>query len=105
MKFLKISDSKGYFLNPLNLDNGEWVEMDKIEKDHLLGLLDKALHNEFEMDEFSEEAIKNKAHLIIYRNLYSKFSNLIENKSRFKDESEKVFSDALKKYKTGIADS
>ena len=105
MKFLKINDSKGYFLNPSNPEDGDWFEIDKIEKEQFLSLMNMAISNDFEMDPFSEELIKNKAHQIIYKNLYSKFENLLQSKSRFRDESEKIFSDALEKYKVESVDT
>ncbi len=51
------------------------------------------------MDEFKIEKVTNKAHQIIYKNLYERFSDLIDHKNRFKDESERLYKSAIEKYK------
>lgn len=94
MKFLKIENSKGFFC----LDGAIWQEIDKISKDDLMVLLDKAVETDFEMDEYKQEIIANKAHQIIYKNLYMKFIELLDNKTRFKDESEQFYKAAFEKY-------
>lgn len=98
MKYLKIEDNKGYFLNQDGGVTPDWIEIDKIGKDELQYLLNKAVTEGFEMDEFKEENLANKAHLIIYRNLYEKFFELLGNKNRFKSESENLYKTALDKY-------
>ncbi len=94
MIYLKIEDNKGYY----QLGLGEWSEIDKIDKDDLLVLLNKAIETDFEMNGFEPEILGNKAHQIIYKNLYEKFSELLENKDRFKDESEQLYKKAIEKY-------
>lgn len=99
MKYLKIENSKGFFC----LDGANWQEIDKINKDDLMVLLDKAIETDFEMDEFKLENIANKAHQIIYKNLYQKFIELLDNKTRFKDESEQFYKAAFEKYSKELA--
>jgi hypothetical protein len=94
MRYLKIENSKGFYC----LKEDIWQEIDKIGKDDLMSLLDKAIETDFEMDEYKPENITNKAHQIIYKNLYLKLSELLENKCRFKDESEQLFKKAFEKY-------
>ena len=94
MKYLKIEDNKGFYC----LEQDNWKEIDKINKEELLLLLDKVIETEFEMDEYEQENISNKAHQIIYKNLYEKFLEFLENKNRFKDESEQLYKGALEKY-------
>ena len=50
------------------------------------------------MDSPTEETVHNKAHDIIYKNLYAKFLELNNQRTRFKDESEYLFKEALAKY-------
>jgi hypothetical protein len=99
MKYLKIENNKAYFLS---CEEGEqentWIEIDKISKDDLLYLLDKAISSEFEMDEYKEEDLSHKAHQIVFKNISEKFSELLENKTRFKDESESLYKNAFTKY-------
>lgn len=97
MTYLKIEDNRGFFLKDINTPD-DWTEIDKIEKEDLLKLLDYATEEEFEMDEYSEDILGNKAHQIIYKNLYEKFNNFLGNKNRFKDETDNIFKEALDKY-------
>lgn len=100
MKCLKIENSKGYY----QLEAGTWKEIDQINKNDLICLLDKAVEEDFEMDQFDAEKIPNKAHQIIYRNLFDKLSELSENRTRFKDESEQLYKSAFEKYSTETDD-
>ena len=97
MTYLKIEDNKGYYLKPSEETNS-WIEVDKINKEDLLTLLNCATTLEFEMDDYSEETLGNKAHQIIYKNIHEKFSNLLLMKNKFKDESESLYKDAIEKY-------
>lgn len=97
MKFLKINDNKGYFIKDQNQPE-VWTEIDKIEKDDLLKLLDKASREDFEFDIYEESRIGNKAHQIIYKHLSEKFTIFISNKDRFKDEADSIYKDAIEKY-------
>lgn len=97
MNYLKISNGKGFFRNK----DGEDKEIDTITKEDILHLLDEATSSttNFEMEEVTDESIKNEAHKIIYKSIYSKFSNLLSNKKQFLDECDGLYKDALQKYK------
>ena len=94
MKVLKIEDGKGLFLN--SKDN--YVLIDEIGKDDLMFLVNLTLNNEILMDEFSANILKNQAHQIIYKSIYEKIKALNENKNSFKDESDRKYLDAIKRY-------
>ncbi|PVB59525.1 hypothetical protein DCO57_21840 [Labrenzia sp. 011] len=64
----------------------------------MLKLLDLYLENDVEMDSPDEQSLSNQAHAIIYRGIFDKLSQLVEEKSRFKDESETLYLDEMKKY-------
>jgi hypothetical protein len=98
MKYLKIDDNKGFFRKLENTSEETWIEIDKINKDDLMGLLSKAMEPDFEMDEFNEANLANKAHQIIYKNVFEKFKELSLTKDRFKDESESLYKAAIEKY-------
>ena len=74
MKYLKIENNKGHFLS----SSTEWTEIDKISKEDLMYLLNKVVYEDFEMDEYVEEEIGHKAHQIVYKSIYEKFSELVE---------------------------
>ena len=96
MKCLEIKDGKGFFRNR----NGEMETLDKIKRDDILHLLDIATSKQetFEMDDIESAIINNQAHIIIYRNLGDKFKEILNNKTRFLDESENIYKEALQKY-------
>jgi hypothetical protein len=102
MKYLKIEDNKGHFLRSKDGGESEWIEIDKVNKDDLLSLLNTAISSEFEMDVYAESNMANKAHQIIYKNIFEKFSNLETMKSKFKDESESLYKEAMDKYSEDI---
>lgn len=95
MKILKIENEHGYFCLE---QNSEWRPIDTIEKTALLKLLDLYLENDVEMDSPEEQSVSNQAHAIIYRGIFDKLSQLADEKSRFKDESETLYLDEMKKY-------
>ena len=93
MKYLKIENDKGHFLK-----GEQWLELDQIGKEDLLALLDRVIEDEFEMDAFDANSLHNKAHQIIYKQLYKKFDELKTNKNRFKDECDQLYKNAIEKY-------
>ncbi len=95
MKILKIENEKGYYLLKKNT---EWQLIDTIDKNGLLMMLDLFLEEDVEMDSPEEMSISNQAHSIIYRGIYEKLSSLSDDKSRFKDESERLYLDEINKY-------
>lgn len=96
MIYLKINNNKGYY----RVDASEnWIELDKLGKEHLLKLLNFATTSEFEMEEYNDILLQNPAHNIIYKNLYVKFSDLLTNKTRFQDTAEAMYKVAIEKYK------
>ncbi|MGA6879293.1 MULTISPECIES: hypothetical protein [Acinetobacter] len=94
MKCLKIDDGKGFF----SLDGEYWKALDEISKEDILTIVNKCLEDSFEMDNPSEVKVHNKAHDIIYKNLYTKFVELNSQRTRFKDESESLFKESMSKY-------
>ena len=95
MKYLKIESNKVYFLDM----ESNWKEIDTLDKNGLLYLLDKAIEDdEFEMDEFNEDNISHKAHQIIYKSIYEKFTGLLVERTRFRDESRVLYREAFEKY-------
>lgn len=97
MKCLEIKGGKGYFLN----EEGKMVELDKMKKDDLLYLLNILTNTDdiFEMDDIQNCKLENQAHKVIYENLYDKFCELLQNKTRFYDESAALYKDAMQKYR------
>lgn len=96
MKCLKIENGRGFFAQ----SSGEMQPIDKMTKDDILYLLSVATNpeGEFEMDSLEDHELLNEAHKIIYRSLYSKFSELLSNKTRFVEESAATYKEAFDKY-------
>ncbi len=93
MKYLKIQNEKGYYW-----DGSNDQEIDKINKQDLLTLLEQAEKIDFEIDKYNESLIKNKAHQIIYENLYNKFQQFIDNKEQFINDANKLYKVAIIKH-------
>jgi hypothetical protein len=97
MKYLKIENNKGFYR--IDVTQEIWIELDQIGKDHLLKLLEFAAVLDFEMDEYKNELLQNPAHNILYKNIYGKFIEFLNNKTRFKDSVEAMYKPAIDKYK------
>lgn len=100
MKYLKIENDKGFYWN-----GSEYQEIDKINKDDLLALLSAAEINDFDLDPYDESLLGNKAHQVIYGNIYSKFEQFLNDKSQFKKEVDKLYKEAIAKYSVEIKDN
>lgn len=100
MTYLKIENNKGYFLKQENEQPDQWIEIDKISKEDLMNLLESAISTEFEIDEYKEENIAHKAHQIVYKSIYEKFIDLINNKKSFIDECDSQYRNAVEKYES-----
>lgn len=94
MKYLEIENNKGYYYL-----NSQKIEIDKIAKEDILELVKILMSEEdFTMDEFSEEKLQHGVHKIIYRNIYSKFQDLKNEKDSIIDEVNQDFQEAFQKY-------
>ena len=91
MKYLKIEGKKGLYW-----DGSQYKEIDKINKDDLLILLNSAEKDDFELDPYEESLIGNRAHQIIYENIYNKLKQF--DKDQFKKEVDKLYKMAINKY-------
>ncbi len=96
MKYLKIENNKGFYR--LDTSQDVWIDLDQINKEHLLDLLKIASAGEFDMDEYKDELLQNPAHNIIYKNIYGKFNDFLKNKTRFQDSAESTYKQAIEKY-------
>ncbi len=95
MKLLKIEETLGYYLNK---ESG-YTEIDKITKEDLMRLADLTLENEVIFDEYSDESIKNHAHQIVYKSVFSNLKNLENRRQEFKDEVSRLFLSEYERYK------
>lgn len=95
MKVLKIDNSQGHYLT----EEDGYETVDKIDKVILLRLVNLALEDDFEIDEYDEEELKNQAHQIIYKSISAKLNDLHQKRNQFRDESERLYLDEYEKYK------
>ena len=99
MKCLKIEDNKGWYC----VVDEVWKPIDQINKTDLMKLINRTIEDDnFSMDEFDESKIANQAHSIIYNSIYSKLTDLAKNRNSFRDESEEMYKEAIKKYSKNI---
>ena len=95
MKALKIENHQGFFLT----EQDGYAVIDKIDKESLLRLVNAALVDDFEIDSYDDEKLKNQAHQIIYKSISEKLNDLHQKRNQFRDESERLFLDEYEKYK------
>lgn len=95
MKILKVEGGRGFYKPP---DAAAWAEIDKIDKDGLLQLLSAFLEHDVEMDAPDDAALSNQAQVIIYKSIFEKLKSLADNKSKFKDESDRLYLAEIQKY-------
>ena len=96
MKILKIESGKGYYYSS---KSDQWNEIDQIDKDSLMSLLNLLLGQDVEMDSLDDNELQNQAQQIIYKSIFEKLKGLSENKSKFKDESDRLYLDVIEKYR------
>ena len=95
MKVLKIEQNQGHFL----MNENDYATIDKIDKDMLLNLVNLALKDDFEIDAYDDEKLKNQAHQIIYKSISEKLNDLHQKRIKFHDESDRLFLEEYEKYK------
>jgi hypothetical protein len=94
MKLLKIEEPVGQFLTKY----GTYYTIDKITKEDLLRITESVLENSGELELYDEEKIKNQAHQVVYKSIYSNLKALENRRQEFIDESERLYLDDYKKY-------
>lgn len=94
MKYLEIKNNNVYYRN----SNNESIPLDNITKEDLLYLINKALENDFEFDEYDSDKIGNQVHNIIYKSIESKIKDFISRKSEIIDDINSLYKDAINKY-------
>lgn len=84
-------------------ESGEYEPVDELTKDKLLKLVELALREPVEFDEFDEAAIRNQAHQIVYKSVHEKLSELAERCQEFRDESERLYLKDYEKYRDELS--
>jgi len=95
MKILKIENGRGFYLVT---QTGSWKEIDKIDKIGLMSLVDTLLEKDVEMDVTSDVNLPHQAHRIIYSKIQEKLTVLQSNKTKFSDESQRLYYEEIQKY-------
>jgi hypothetical protein len=96
MKYLKIENNKGLYFN-----GSEYEEIDKINREGLLAILEAAGSDDFEIEPFDANILANKAHQIIYENIYDKLVLFLDDKDQFKNEVDRLYKKAVDDYSAG----
>ena len=97
MKLLKIENNLGYYRS----EDGAYHEIDQITKEALLWILDKVLDKSGELDEYNENELKNQAHQVVYKSIFSNLRALEDRRQEFIDASERLFLEDYKRYVEG----
>ncbi len=94
MKLLKIDNHLGHY----RAENGAYYEIDQITKEALLWIIEKVLDGTGEFDEYDEDELKNQAHQVVYKSIYSNLKALDDRRQEFIDEAERLFLEDYKRY-------
>lgn len=95
IKILKIKGGKGYYLDK----NGNYVEVDKVDRDSLLYLINLVIDGEVEIEAYDESLILNKVNQIIYKEISQKILTLNANKQTLLSNIDTEYADLINKYK------
>jgi hypothetical protein len=60
--------------------------------------MDKVLDSSGELEPYDEEKLKNQAHQVVYKSIYSNLKALEDRRQEFIDESERLYLEDYKKY-------
>ena len=103
MKYLVIEDGiSKYTIDPSTPAS---KMIDQISKEDLLALIESCISDEdFEMDAYDETILRNKAHQIIYKNIYQKLDDLRKQRVRFSDEKTVLYRAAITKYSADLSE-
>lgn len=97
MKFLTINHGQALYTVDATVPASKTI--DQISKEDLFKLLDLCITEEsFEMDPYDATLLQNKAHQIIYNNIYQKLDDLRRQRVRFSDETTVLYRNAIEKY-------
>ncbi len=94
MKLLKIENHLGQYWT----EDGAYHEIDQITKEALLWILERVLDGSEELDEYDEDKLRNQAHQVVYKSIYSNLKALYARRQEFIDESERLFLEDYKRY-------
>ncbi len=102
MKFLTIDNGQAmYTIDPTVPAS---VKIDQISKEDLFRLIELCITDDsFEMDPYNEALLQNKAHQIIYKNIYQKLEDLKKQRVRFSDEKTVLYRAAINKYSAELS--
>jgi hypothetical protein len=94
MKYLKCEDGKGLY----TIDGTKWIQIDQINRDDLLALINIALKEEYEYEEYNGKSILNAAQQIVFKHIYERLLEVNANKIKFHEETESLYKEAIDKY-------
>lgn len=76
----------------------QYIDIDKITKDHLLELINSTLEHEVTFDTYDEQSLHNQAQRIVYKNILEKLQDLGARRQEFKDESANLYEKEYERY-------
>ena len=102
MKFLIIENGQAKYSVDPNVPAS--ITIDQLSKDDLLKLIEICMTDDsFEMDSYDETLLQNKAHQIIYKNIFQKLEDLRKQRVRFSDEKTVLYRTAINKYSVDLS--
>lgn len=104
MKYLTINNGQAMYT--VESTTPATTKIDQLTKEDLLKLIDLCISDEdFEMDPYDESVLLNKAHQIIYRNIYQKLDDLKKQRIKFSDEKTVLYRAAINRYSSELTEN
>lgn len=96
MKILFIDHGKGYY----TINGSENIQISDITRDDLFALLELICNRtiECEMDPYDPDLVQNKAHQVIYKDIYQKLKEVLDAKQTFVDTKITMYHSARTRY-------
>ncbi len=96
MNYTKIDNNSVFFRL---LETDEWKSISEIQGNDIIILLEKCLEDEsFKMVEYDSDSIRNEAHNIIYKSIYTKIQEILLDKKNILDENSQRYKKIIEKY-------
>ncbi|WP_315307558.1 hypothetical protein [Pseudoramibacter alactolyticus] len=99
MNYTKIENNKVYFIVK---EKDEWKEITEISGEDILALLGKIFNDDFGLIPYNDDEIRNECHNIIYKNLYTHFNDVLQDKDNLLDQKMNRYKTIINKYENDI---
>ncbi|MDU3177391.1 hypothetical protein [Anaerococcus sp.] len=96
MNYTKIENNNVFYRLE---EKDDWKYISDINGEDLLILTEKCVEDEnFEIEEYNSSLIRNEAHNIIYKSIYSNLIEIYKDRNSIIDQNKQRYSEIINKY-------